>query len=445
LFNWSLEAGPVYTCVFGSQKWIVVNSAEAVKDLIVDRGAVYSSRKLPDSVTQSIFQGGSFAFMPYGPNWRNLRRIAHSGLTKKKIVTYQPILDERRKNFIRNIYDLSIENDKKAVDISQLIEHYTMTSILAICFGDMCSFEPGDPILHKAFSLTNLASKALSPCDQVKEFFPFLQKLWSIDRSKYIDIGQQIVSFYQDLLRQFKALENKQACFLKEIIEKNTLTELQIAYFIALFVGAGSETTTSTLEWAFAYLANHPEIQDKAYEEIQRVIGTDKLPRFKDESHMPYIQCIIHEALRIRPPAPTSIPHSTTKDDVYNGWYIPEGTTVLVNLFAVHRDSERYANPDVFCPERHLDFFENSQNDRKFSQKTDDRPHLGFSTGRRVCVGIHLAERTMFMALSSVLACFKIERTSAGMIDVNQCRDLHGATWAIPHYKIHLVPRHDQV
>ncbi|CAO3659717.1 unnamed protein product [Rhizopus stolonifer] len=284
-YKWSLQVGPVFTCDFGTQKWIIVNSAEAVKSLIVERGAIYSSRNLPESITQDIFQGdkgGSFAFMTYGSNWRNLRRIAHSGLIKTKIEAYHPILDERRIEFIGNVYDLSVENNGKGIDISFLIEHYTMTSILAICFGDMCSFKPGDPVLHKAFTLTERASKALSPSDQIKEFFPFLQKLWPVDKTKYREIGEETVTFYQTLLDKYKTQDQVQDCFLKEIIEKDSLTELQIDYFIALFVGAGSETTTSTLEWAIAYLANHPEIQDKAYNEIKQVVGSDRLPESYD-------------------------------------------------------------------------------------------------------------------------------------------------------------------
>ncbi|CAO3659713.1 unnamed protein product [Rhizopus stolonifer] len=383
--------------------------------------------------------------MTYGSNWRNLRRIAHSGLIKTKIEAYHPILDERRIEFIGNVYDLSVENNGKGIDISFLIEHYTMTSILAICFGDMCSFKPGDPVLHKAFTLTERASKALSPSDQIKEFFPFLQKLWPVDKTKYREIGEETVTFYQTLLDKYKTQDQVQDCFLKEIIEKDSLTELQIDYFIALFVGAGSETTTSTLEWAIAYLANHPEIQDKAYNEIKQVVGSDRLPESYDEPVLLYIQCIMHETLRIRTPAPTAIPHATTEDDFYNGWYIPKNTIILMNLFALHNDPERFINPSEFNPERHMEYVKKTQNNRNFSQMIEDRPHLGFSTGRRVCVGIHLAERTLYMALSSLLACFKIERVSDELIDVNNYRDIHGATWAIPHYKIRFVPRHEKV
>lgn len=116
-----------------------------------------------------------------------------------------------------------------------------------------------------------------------------------------------------------------------------------------------------------------------------------------------------------------------------------------MNLFAIHNNPSRFPNPSQFQPERHLEYVQESQHNHKFSQVIEDRPHLGFSTGRRVCVGIHLAERKLFMAISMLLACFKIERISEDLIDVNAHKDIHGVTWAIPHYKIQLVPRHDKV
>ncbi|KAG1459397.1 hypothetical protein G6F46_006926 [Rhizopus delemar] len=320
-----------------------------------------------------------------------------------------------------------------------------MTSILTIAFGDICSFEPEDPTLHKAFNLTERASKALSPGDQIREFFPILQILWPAEKARYFQLRDDIVKFYETLLNRFKAQKSTQDCFVKEIMKENELNDLQIIYFIALFVGAGSDTTASTIEWTIAYLANHPEVQDLAYNEIKEEVGLDRLPQSYDEPNLPFVQCIILETLRIRPPAPTAIPHATSEDDVYKGWHIPKNAVILMNLFAIHNNPLRFPNPSQFQPERHLEYVQESLRHHKFSQVIEDRPHLGFSTGRRVCVGIHLAERKLFMAISMLLACFKIERISEDLIDVNTHKDIHGVTWAIPHYKIQLVPRHDKV
>ncbi|KAI9495682.1 cytochrome P450, partial [Zychaea mexicana] len=89
-------------------------------------------------------------------------------------------------------------------------------------------------------------------------------------------------------------------------------------------------------------------------------------------------------------------------------WFIPGDTTVIINLHAIHQDPAHYPEPEKFIPERHMAYVQRDNRD-KFSQTTEDRPHLAFSTGRRVCVGIHLAERSLFMAASGLLGCFRID------------------------------------
>jgi cytochrome P450 len=162
------------------------------------------------------------------------------------------------------------------------------------------------------------------------------------------------------------------------------------------------------------------------------------------ESRLPYIQCLILETLRIRPPAPIAIPHSVSKDDIYKGWFIPKDTIIVMNLYAVHSDPLRFPEPHLFKPERHMDYVE-SNNNQRFSQSVEDRPHLSFSTGRRVCVGIHLAERNLFMAVSMLIACFKFKRVSDELVDVDTPRDIRAPTWTPTHYKTHIVPRHENV
>ncbi|KAL7324076.1 hypothetical protein PS15p_210644 [Mucor circinelloides] len=379
-------------------------------------------------------------------------QLAHGGLIKNKIDEYQPILDDRRTVLLSHLYNLS--NDKsnlsgQGVRLSNLIEHYTMTSILAIAFGDMCNYQPGDPVLHKAFTITERAASTISPSDQIREFFPILKTIWPVKRAKYIQVRNELIEFYGNLLEQSKAKMEKNSddvpdCFVKEIMKLNELTDLQIMNFVGIFVGAGSDTSTSTLEWMLAYLANHPEVQDKAFQEIKDAIGLERLPGAQDEPMLPYLQCIIMETLRLRPPAPIAIPHATSKDDVYKNWLIPKDTVVVMNLFAVHQDEDKYPDANAFRPERHMSYVLSSQERKVFTQSIEDRPHLSFSTGRRVCVGIHLAERSLYMASSMLLASFRFE-TIGAPIDVDIPKDVRAATWSPSTYNLRLVPRHENV
>ncbi|CAO3623105.1 unnamed protein product [Cunninghamella echinulata] len=459
--QWSQQIGPIFTVQLGSKYWIILNSSIAVKNLIVDKSMIYSSRDLPSVLVNDLMngvdRGGGFAFYPYGPQWRNLRRIAHSGLTKKRINDYQPILDNRRSTLIKNIYQANNKSQKKdekerCISLTQFIEHYTMTSILAIVFGNMCQFQPGDPKLHQAFTLTERIASIFGPLEQMAEFFPFLQLFWN-QKTKYIQAREEIMDFYGGLLEEFKQRLEEEAhnnignCFMKDILQGGELTDLQMVNFVALFVGAGSETTSSTLEWMIALLTNHPEIQERAYKEIKENIGLDRLPTSDDESSLPYIQCVIHETLRLRPPAPLSLPHATSENDKTDQWHIPKNTTIIINLHAIQQDPDRYPQPDQFIPERHWDYvIKHTTSEQRFSQSVEDRPHLAFSTGRRVCVGIHLAEKSIFMAISALVACFRFERESMDQyIDTIHPKDIRSPTFTPRPYKVKVIPRHDHV
>lgn len=152
------------------------------------------------------------------------------------------------------------------------------------------------------------------------------------------------------------------------------------------------------------------------------------------------VQCIILETLRLRPPAPISIPHSTSQSDDYNGWHFDKNTIVVVNIMAVNQDPERFPDPTAFKPKRHLDYVKDSQ---RVNPKLEQLPHISFSTGRRVCVGLHLAERNLYMAVSGLLAFFRIEKEA--FIDVDTPKSILSATLLPTPYKVKLVPRFQDI
>ncbi|ORZ03472.1 cytochrome P450 [Syncephalastrum racemosum] len=445
--QWSHSTGSVFTVQLGGKRWVILNSMSAVKSLIVERSTVYSSRSLPDTLVNDLMdgvdKGGGFAFYPYGKEWRSLRRVAHTGLVKKKIDDYQPIIEDRRTTLLRNVLE---KTSGKPISLTHLIEHYTMTTILTIAFGAMCSFEAGDTKLHEAFQLTERIAALLGPGEQLREFFPILKYILPNKRATFIDARAKMVSFYGGLLEEYKKImgtpADTQDCFFKNVLAKGDLTDLQVISFGSLFVGAGSETTASTLEWLIALLTNYPEVQDRVFQEIRENVGLDRLPDHTDETSLPYLQCVIHETLRLRPPAPLSVPHATSQDDVYQNWLIPADTTVIINLHAIHQDPEQYPEPQKFIPERHMAYVKGADT-KRFSQTVEDRPHLAFSTGRRVCVGIHLAERSIYMAAAGLLSCFRFE--SEVPLDVDNPKDIRSPTFSPRPYEVRVVPRHAHV
>lgn len=156
------------------------------------------------------------------------------------------------KNICQNIKFQRNDENEKAISLTQFIEHYTMTSILTIVFGNMCQFQPGDPKLHQAFSLTERIASIFSPLEQMAEFFPFFQLFFWNQKTKYFQAREKIMDFYGGLLDEFKrhleeegkkgkTKKNMNSCFMKDIIQGGELTDIQMVDFVALFIGAGKK------------------------------------------------------------------------------------------------------------------------------------------------------------------------------------------------------------
>ncbi len=109
---------------------------------------------------------------------------------------------------------------------------------------------------------------------------------------------------------------------------------------------AGAGTTESATLVFFLAMALYPEAQQKAQEELDRVVGSSRLPDFSDRDSLPYVNALIKEILRWHVGIPISLPHASIQDDIYNGYLIPGGSIVISNLWYVscyiYRDTTNF-------------------------------------------------------------------------------------------------------
>lgn len=122
----------------------------------------------------------------------------------------------------------------------------------------------------------------------------------------------------------------------------------------ALFF-AGSETIVTTLSWAFIFLLRNPQVQEKCYKDIDRVIGHDRKPKLADRPQLPYLESVIAEVQRLGDIAPVGVPHSACSDINFHGYTIPKKAMIIPNLHAVMFDDNFWKNPLSFVPERFMD------------------------------------------------------------------------------------------
>lgn len=133
------------------------------------------------------------------------------------------------------------------------------------------------------------------------------------------------------------------------------LSDEQLVAIVGDLFAAGTETTATTLRWAIIYMIYHPDIQNKVQAEIHAVIGPHRLPSIKDKAAMPYSEACILEIQRMADIIPLGVPHTVTQDIVFRGYSIPKGTTIMSNLYSVHRDTDIWHKPYEFNPGRFID------------------------------------------------------------------------------------------
>ncbi|KAI9215942.1 cytochrome P450, partial [Blastocladiella britannica] len=168
------------------------------------------------------------------------------------------------------------------------------------------------------------------------------------------------------------------------------------------------DTTGTTLAWITAHLANNPEIQHRAHAEIDAHLRNTgaTVPTLADMPHLPLVRAIIKEALRIDPVVPLGVPHMTSAETQVGGYRIPRGTQVMFQLKHLHDESR--SDGREFKPDRAT---------RAASLDVPDGLFT-FGHGRRMCPGVHLAYRELFVATARVLAEFEVVAPLSGKINV---------------------------
>ena len=201
------------------------------------------------------------------------------------------------------------------------------------------------------------------------------------------------------------------SCMCVEIVQEQKeqgFDDNLAAYIGGTLLGAGSDTTSNTLYGFAQAMVVFPSVQKKAQAAIDAAIGPNRLPVMSDESNpgMQYVRGCVKEALRWMPTTLLgAVPHAVTKDDMYMGYRIPAGAGVVLNAYSINMDPTRYPNPRVFDPDRFAhDTL--SAYDSLNAADVSKRDHFTFGAGRRACPGIHIAERSLFLAIARMLWAF---------------------------------------
>nr|XP_008121343.2 PREDICTED: putative inactive cytochrome P450 2G1 [Anolis carolinensis] len=175
----------------------------------------------------------------------------------------------------------------------------------------------------------------------------------------------------------------------------------------------------------------YPEVQAKVHEEIDRVIGHNRIPNSEDRRQMPYTDAVIHEVQRVSDLVPMSVAHMVTCDTEFRGYFIPKGMEVWPVLSTVLHDPTMFKSPSVFNPENYLD-------ENGCFKKND--AFVPFSSGKRICLGESLARMELFLFFTIILQSFQL-KPLVPPEDLDPTPLENGFLTVPPFYHLSIIPR----
>ncbi|KIJ38757.1 hypothetical protein M422DRAFT_33150, partial [Sphaerobolus stellatus SS14] len=360
--RWAKEHGDLVYIKVLRQPIVFVNSMTIAYELFERRSSIYSDRFDFPMLGELMGFDWNFVIMRYGDRWRRHRRSFHQRFNPGAILEYMPLqLNQTRSLLLR----LRESPDDFLAHIRHLSGAVTMDIIYGI------KVQPkDDPYLKLAEDGFAVASEAANPGSFLVDTLPILKYVpeWmpgagfktKARNARKLSTAMAVVPFTvcKNALEAGKASPSFTASSLSRLASQTTddveEDETIIRNTAATGYGAGADTTTVALHWWILAMILYPEVQARAQEELDRVLG-DRLPTFDDLDQLPYITAMCKEVQRFHPVFPLGIAHGTVRDDVYKGYLIPKGSVVIGNAWAMLHDEKVYgANVNDFDPGRFL-------------------------------------------------------------------------------------------
>ncbi|XP_027335995.1 cytochrome P450 71A1-like [Abrus precatorius] len=401
--------GPIMHVWFGSHPVVVGSSVEMARAFLKTHDAVLAGRPKFSAGKYTTYNYSDITWSQYGPYWRQARRMCLMELfSAKRLEEYEYI----RKQELRALLNELFHSTNKTI---LLKDHLSTLSLNVI----------SRMVLGKKY-LEETENAFISP----DEFKKMLDELFLLNG--VLNIGDFIPWIHfldlQGYVKRMKALSKKFDRFMEHVLDEHIERKERVKDYVAKdmvdvllqlaedpslevklerhgvkaftqdLIAGGTESSAVTVEWTITELLRRPELFKKATEELDRVIGRERWVEEKDIVNLPYINAIAKEAMRLHPVAPLLVPRLAREDCHIDGYDIPKGTQVLVNIWTIGRDPSIWDEPNEFRPERFIG--------KEIDVKGHDYELLPFGAGRRMCPGYPLGLKVIQASLANLLHGF---------------------------------------
>ncbi|XP_052115663.1 cytochrome P450 71A1 [Arachis duranensis] len=418
--------GPLLLLQLGQTQALVVSSADIVEEIVKTHDVAFSNRANTKAAKVFFYQCKDIGFAPYGEDWRKKRKLfVLELLSTNRVKLFQPIKENEVSMMINSVHEACAK--ESSVNLSKLIITTTSNIFYRCIFG--LRFETSDDgrksiaeaVRKMLIQFPKLGVGDLLPSlDWVDVLTGFMSRL----KVTFAELDEFLEGVIEEHKRKKRDENNKDFVDILLQLQERDMLDFELngdtmkALLLDLLV-AGGDTVSTTIEWAFAELANNPEIMKKVQEEVRRIVGGKSMIEENDLNEMKYMKCVIKETLRLHPPGPLLIPRETANSVEIKGYHIPKKVTVYINSYAIHRDPKLWDNAEEFIPER----FEDSQ---QVDYKGIDFQFIPFGIGRRACPGMSFGAASLEYMMANLLYWFdwKVIPNNGAMIDMSELNGL---------------------
>lgn len=430
--------GPVMGFWFGSQYTVVLSNWEAIHDALKVHGDDFAGRFCPDSIA-IITKGRGIALQNDLVEWRKARTALLRGMTMKKKGEWTvPIIMEEVHSTGYGWYQMcgGIGKSVKCHMRGQIGRESLNVYMRQMCnlrFSDKLTpnYQDVRACLEEIFKRIS----AGNPGDYMPLVKAFSGKPKVLTEMEHW--SDRMYGHIKKWIKEHKATlnPNEPRDFLDQMIisqQEFGLTDTDIEVIMWDVMAGGIDTTSTTLEWLLYILCNYPETQRKIQEELDRVVGPDRLPTYEDRDELKYLNAVILELMRWKHFAPFGLPHMTLEDTQCLGYNIPKGAQVMINFHASGMDEKAWKRPEEWRPERWLEEekdLDHSFLDGEVKKTRESYKFIPFGTGKRMCVGYGLGRVVMWCKVATHLHCFKFESASGKPLNIE---DEHFGVTVVP-------------
>ncbi|KAK7330673.1 hypothetical protein VNO77_24871 [Canavalia gladiata] len=416
--------GPILKLRLGSKLGIVLTSPAMVREVLKDHDTVFANRDVPAAGRAAAYGGRDIVWSPYGAEWRMLRKVCVVKMLSN--TTLDSVYDLRRKE-VRKMVSYLHNRVGCPVNVGEQVFLTVLNVITNMMWGGGVEGAErerlGAEFRELVAEMTHLLGKP-----NLSDFFPSLARFDLQGVEKQMNaLVPRFDGIFERMINQRVKIEGEEGKrkeridFLQFLLNlkdegggdsKTPLTLTHVKALLMDMVVGGSETSSNTIEFAMAEMMQKPEVMKKVQEEVETVVGKDSMVEESHIQNMPYLQAVMKETLRLHPTLPLLVPHCPSETTTVGGYIIPKGSRVFLNVWAIHRDPSIWKNPHEFDPTRFLD--------AKWDYSGNDFNYFPFGSGRRICAGIAMAERSVLYLLATLVHLFDWTMPQGEKINVSE-------------------------